>query len=54
MDSAGTNPIKETPAGFDAAAEEEYESLSKLLKEFSDIPAIDKAWTFASQNGMSP
>ncbi|XP_022875153.1 acylamino-acid-releasing enzyme isoform X2 [Olea europaea var. sylvestris] len=51
MDSAGTNPIKETPAGFDAAAEEEYESLSKLLKEFSDIPAIDKAWTFASQNG---
>ncbi|KAG8370318.1 hypothetical protein BUALT_Bualt14G0104400 [Buddleja alternifolia] len=29
--------------------DEEYASLSKLLKEFTDIPIIDKAWTFNSE-----
>ncbi|KZV17829.1 acylamino-acid-releasing enzyme-like [Dorcoceras hygrometricum] len=44
-------PTKELPAGFDAAMLEEYTSLSKLLQEFTDIPSIDKAWTFKSDSG---
>lgn len=51
MDNSKSNPTKELPAGFDAAMLEEYASLSKLLQEFTDIPIIDKAWTFKSDNG---
>ncbi|XP_057802776.1 acylamino-acid-releasing enzyme 2-like [Salvia miltiorrhiza] len=32
-----------------AMDEEEYASMSKLLQEFTSIPAIDKAWTFKSE-----
>ena len=32
--------------------EEEYASMSKLLQEFTNIPTIDKAWTFESESGI--
>jgi hypothetical protein len=35
---------------LDAATQEEYASVSKLLKEFTDIPTIDKAWAFKSES----
>ncbi|XP_073056757.1 acylamino-acid-releasing enzyme 1 isoform X2 [Primulina eburnea] len=50
MDNSKSNPTKELPVGFDATMLEEYASLSKLLQEFTDIPTIDKAWTFKSDN----
>ncbi|KAL9161718.1 hypothetical protein ABFS82_07G039500 [Erythranthe guttata] len=50
MDNAGGIPTKETPSSVDAATQEEYSSLSKLLQEFTDIPTIDKAWTFKSDD----
>ncbi|KAK4405803.1 Acylamino-acid-releasing enzyme [Sesamum angolense] len=49
MDDVGDSPIKQIPEGLDAASEEEFASLSKLLQEFTDIPTIDKAWTFKSE-----
>ncbi|KAL0348931.1 UNVERIFIED_CONTAM: Acylamino-acid-releasing enzyme [Sesamum angustifolium] len=49
MDDVGGSPIKQIPEGLDAASEEEFASLSKLLQEFTDIPTIDKAWTFKSE-----
>ncbi|GLT99491.1 hypothetical protein SLE2022_169280 [Rubroshorea leprosula] len=52
MDSAKPAPEKELPLGLDAATEEEYESQSKLLKEFTDISTIDKAWIFQSNGGI--
>uniref|UniRef100_A0A2P2LK43 Acylamino-acid-releasing enzyme n=2 Tax=Rhizophora mucronata TaxID=61149 RepID=A0A2P2LK43_RHIMU len=51
MDGSKAVLEKELPHGIDAAMEEEYESQSKLLKEFTSIPSIDKAWTFESQTG---
>ncbi|XP_073144166.1 acylamino-acid-releasing enzyme 1 isoform X4 [Henckelia pumila] len=51
MDNSKSNPAKEMPAGFDATMLEEYASTSKLLQEFTDIPTIDKAWTFKSDDG---
>ncbi|KAI3469676.1 hypothetical protein Pfo_026339 [Paulownia fortunei] len=50
MDNTGGIPTKEMPVGLDAATQEEYASLSKLLQEFTDIPTIDKAWTFKSES----
>ncbi|XVF62998.1 hypothetical protein PTKIN_Ptkin09bG0053800 [Pterospermum kingtungense] len=52
MDSSKAGPVKELPVGLDEATEEEYASQSKLLKEFTCIPNIDKAWTFKSDNGL--
>ncbi|KAL0457100.1 UNVERIFIED_CONTAM: Acylamino-acid-releasing enzyme, partial [Sesamum latifolium] len=49
MDDAGGSPRKQIPVGLDAATQEEYASVSKLLQEFMDISTIDKAWTFKSE-----
>ncbi|KAK4425574.1 Acylamino-acid-releasing enzyme [Sesamum alatum] len=49
MDDAGGSPTKQIPISLDAPTQEEYASLSKLLQEFTDIPTIDKAWTFKSE-----
>lgn len=49
MDDAVGSPTKDMPVGLDAATEEEYASVSKLLQEFTNIPTIDKAWTFKSE-----
>ncbi|KAL0414423.1 UNVERIFIED_CONTAM: Acylamino-acid-releasing enzyme [Sesamum radiatum] len=48
MDEARGSPSKQIPVGLDAATQEEYASVSKLLQEFTDISTIDKAWTFKS------
>ncbi|KAH6821552.1 acylaminoacyl-peptidase-like protein [Perilla frutescens var. hirtella] len=48
MDDAVGSPTKQMPVCLDAASEEEYASVSKLLQEFTNIPTIDKAWTFKS------
>lgn len=53
MDNTGGIPAKEIPAVVDADTQEEYASLSKLLQEFTNIPTIDKAWTFKSENGIA-
>lgn len=53
MEEVGGSPIKQKAAELDSATQEEYVSVSKLLKEFTDIPTIDKAWTFKSQTGMA-
>ncbi|KAL8481597.1 hypothetical protein ACS0TY_027926 [Phlomoides rotata] len=45
---------KEMPLGLDAATEEEYASLSQLLQEFTNMPTIDKAWTFKSETEDVP
>ncbi|KAL8162770.1 hypothetical protein V2J09_014259 [Rumex salicifolius] len=44
---------KEVPLGVNAAMEDEYSSLSKLLLEFTNIATIDKAWTFSSGKDTS-
>ncbi|PIN21311.1 Dipeptidyl aminopeptidase [Handroanthus impetiginosus] len=49
MDNTGGCRTKEMPVGLDAATQEEYASVSKLVQEFTDIPTIDKAWTFKSE-----
>lgn len=49
-DAGGESPTKQIPVGLD---EEEYASVSKLLQEFTNIPAIDKAWTFKSHTGIA-
>ncbi|KAK1379927.1 Acylaminoacyl-peptidase [Heracleum sosnowskyi] len=51
MDSVQSSSKKELPAGLDAVMEEEYASQSVLLKEFTNISTIDKAWTFKSSVG---
>lgn len=51
MEDSQTKPPKGKPLGIDASCEEEYSLQSKLLKEFVDIPTIDKAWTFTSSSG---
>ncbi|KAL3828737.1 hypothetical protein ACJIZ3_017539 [Penstemon smallii] len=50
MNSIGASPTKEMPTSLDAATQEEYASVSKLLQEFTSIPTIDKAWTFKSES----
>ncbi|XAR57316.1 Acylaminoacyl-peptidase [Bertholletia excelsa] len=50
MDGYGASPLKEMPLGLDEVTEEEYASQSKLLQEFTSIPAINKAWTFKSNS----
>ncbi|CAI9285139.1 unnamed protein product [Lactuca saligna] len=51
MDAIGVSPKKEVAVGVDASIEEEYASLSKLYKEFTNMSTIDKAWTYKSPNG---
>ncbi|XP_031097602.1 acylamino-acid-releasing enzyme-like [Ipomoea triloba] len=51
MENPQTKPPKGLPLVVDASSEEEYSSQSKLLKEFIDIPIVDKAWTFTSSSG---
>lgn len=51
MDSVQSSSKKEFPVGLDAVMEEEYASQSVLLKEFTNISTIDKAWTFKSNVG---
>lgn len=36
---------------LDTTAKEEYTSISKLLKEFTDISNVDKGWVLKSDNG---
>ncbi|XP_026449238.1 acylamino-acid-releasing enzyme 1-like isoform X1 [Papaver somniferum] len=45
--------MKEVSQGLNAANEEEFASQSTLLKEFSSLSTIDKAWVFESENGGS-
>ncbi|KAG8373132.1 hypothetical protein BUALT_Bualt12G0138900 [Buddleja alternifolia] len=49
MDDVGASATKEMQVDLDASTHEEYASISKLLQEFTDIPTIDKAWTFKSE-----
>ncbi|PHT38969.1 hypothetical protein CQW23_22542 [Capsicum baccatum] len=53
MENYGASPSKDTPVGLDVISEEEYFSQSALLKEFAEIPVIEKAWTFKSDSGGS-
>ncbi|XP_049407108.1 acylamino-acid-releasing enzyme-like isoform X2 [Solanum stenotomum] len=53
MENPGASPFKDTPVGLDANSEEEYFSQSTLLKEFTEIPTIEKAWTLKSNSGAS-
>ncbi|KAK9083598.1 hypothetical protein Scep_030069 [Stephania cephalantha] len=48
MATPGDLSVKEMLLGVDSTVEEEYASQSKLLREFTDIPNIDKAWIFKS------
>ncbi|EPS67862.1 hypothetical protein M569_06906, partial [Genlisea aurea] len=49
MDDVGVNPTKEKLSVFDDDATEKHASLSESLLEFSELPSIDKAWTFESK-----
>ncbi|CAH1427163.1 unnamed protein product [Lactuca virosa] len=51
MDNIGVSPKKEVAVAVDASIEEEYASLSKLYKEFTNMSTIDKAWNYKSPNG---
>ncbi|KAJ8547290.1 hypothetical protein K7X08_010876 [Anisodus acutangulus] len=53
MENSGASPFKDTPDGLGAISEEEYFSQSTLLKKFTEIPTIEKAWTLKSNNGGS-
>ncbi|XP_050219092.1 acylamino-acid-releasing enzyme-like [Mercurialis annua] len=54
MDAAkAVLPAKELAVEMDASSEEEYATQSKLLREFTSISSIDKAWTFKSNRGMA-
>ncbi|RZC49835.1 hypothetical protein C5167_018264 [Papaver somniferum] len=44
--------MKDVSQGLNAANEEEFASQSTLLKEFSSLSTIDKAWVFESENGL--
>ncbi|XP_044410732.1 acylamino-acid-releasing enzyme 2 isoform X3 [Triticum aestivum] len=41
---------KENPLGMDAMSSEEYASQSKLMQEFTNVPSIESAWLFKSNN----
>lgn len=51
MDSPGVSPVMEVAGSLDAFTEEEYDSQSKLYKQFTNISIIEKAWTLKSSNG---
>ncbi|XP_021753083.1 acylamino-acid-releasing enzyme-like [Chenopodium quinoa] len=51
MDVSVAEPSKELPVGLDSTMVEEYDSLSKLLLQFTSIPSINKAWVFKSNTG---
>uniref|UniRef100_A0A803MEP3 acylaminoacyl-peptidase n=1 Tax=Chenopodium quinoa TaxID=63459 RepID=A0A803MEP3_CHEQI len=51
MDVSGAETSKELPLGLDSTMVEEYDSLSKLLLQFTSIPSINKAWVFKSSTG---
>ncbi|KAK3024099.1 hypothetical protein RJ639_044201, partial [Escallonia herrerae] len=51
MDGSVGSTTNDVLVGLDAATEEEYSSLSKLLQQFIDISTIDKAWTFKPNSG---
>ncbi|CAN4092846.1 unnamed protein product [Withania somnifera] len=53
MENSGASAFKDTPVGLDSISEEEYFSPSALLKEFTEIPIIEKAWTLKSNSGDS-
>lgn len=53
MENSGASPFKDTPVGLDANSEEEYFSQSTLLKEFTEIHTIEKAWTLKSNSGIA-
>lgn len=53
MENSGASLFKEIPVGLDAFSEEEYFSQSTLLKEFTEIPTIEKAWTLKSNTGIA-
>ncbi|KAK1295965.1 hypothetical protein QJS10_CPB15g01914 [Acorus calamus] len=44
-------PAREIPLGLDATMEDEYASQAKLLKEFTNVPTINKGWIFNSDSG---
>lgn len=48
MEGSKVNQVKDLPLGLDPTTEDEYDSQSKLLQEFTNISSIDKAWTFKS------
>lgn len=48
MEGSKVNQVKDLPLGLDPTTEDEYNSQSKLLQEFTNISSIDKAWTFKS------
>lgn len=52
MEGSKAGSVKELPLGIDVTTEEEYTLQSKLLKEFTSISSIDKAWIFKSDSGM--
>ncbi|CAA7388034.1 unnamed protein product [Spirodela intermedia] len=51
MQMPSTASPKKTPPGVEETSVEEYASQVKLLKEFTDIPSIDRAWTIKSGDG---
>ncbi|CAN0857320.1 Acylamino-acid-releasing enzyme [Linum grandiflorum] len=52
MDVSKAAPTETLPLGLDPTMEDEYDSQSKLLREFASISSIDKAWTFKSHSGI--
>ncbi|XP_048333988.2 acylamino-acid-releasing enzyme isoform X3 [Ziziphus jujuba] len=53
MEGSKAGSVKELPLGIDVTTEEEYTLQSKLLKEFTSISSIDKAWIFKSDSGIN-
>ncbi|XP_055813614.1 acylamino-acid-releasing enzyme-like isoform X2 [Solanum dulcamara] len=53
MENSGASLFKDTPVGLNEISEEEYFSQSTLLKEFTEIPTIEKAWTLKTNCGGS-
>ena len=53
MDGPGNASPKELPLGQDPIMIKEYESLSKLLLEFTGICSINKAWVYPSGTGLT-
>ena len=51
MQELRSSSPKKMPLGIEAENLDEYATQSKLLKEFTDIPSIGKAWTFKSSDG---
>lgn len=50
MQASRSASMKEDPLGMDAMSSEEYASQSKLLKEFTNVPSIESAWIFKTDN----